>query len=107
MGRGFIKIDRQITDWRWWGNQTAMAIWLYILVNANWTEGYWNQGETLVRRGELITSQVKMADELNIDRRTLKKYLKMFADDEQIVLTMTNRYTRIYVVNYSTYQASD
>lgn len=105
--RGFIKVDRAITEWRWWGNPTAMAIWLYILINANWREGYWNHGETLVRRGELVTSQVKMAAELHMNRKTVKKYLQLFANDQQIVLTVDNRFTRIYVVNYSTYQASE
>lgn len=104
-GKGFVKVDRSITDWRWWGNTTAMAIWLYILVNANWSDGFWNYGETTVRRGELITSQIKIASDLHLDRKTVNRYLKLFENDQQIVLNVTNRYTRIYVVNYSTFQA--
>ena len=107
MSGGFIKINRQITDWRWWGNANAMAIWLYILVNANWSEGYWNHGEVPVRRGELVTSVVKMARELKLDRKTIRKYLVLFENDGQIVWDRDNRYTRIKVLNYALYQDSN
>ena len=106
MSTGFIKIDRQIKDWRWWGNTNAMAIWLYILVNVNWTDGYWDHGKTIVRRGEMITSQSKMAAELGINRKTLRKYLNLFQMDGQIACSMDNRYTRISVLNYERFQGS-
>lgn len=101
---GFIVINRKIRKWRWWGNPTAMAIWLYILVEANWTTGWWGGGSEAVQRGEFITSQLRMAEELQINYRTLHRYLKMFEDDGQIALEVTNKRTKISVINYAKYQ---
>jgi hypothetical protein len=101
---GFITIQRKITDWRWWGNETAMALWLYILVNANWKDGWWDRGQEVVKRGEFITSQLKIADELHLNRRTVTKYLKLFAEEGQIELKVDNRKTLIKVINYAKYQ---
>ncbi len=107
MSGGFIKVNRQITDWRWGGNANAIAIWLYILVNANWSDGYWNHGETMVKRGEMITSLRKMSADLGLNIKTIRKYLTLFENDLQIVCTMEHRYTRIKVLNYDTYQGSE
>ena len=104
---GFIVINRKIRKWRWWGNPTAMAIWLYILVEANWTTGWWGGGSEAVQRGEFITSQLRMSQELGLSRPTIKKYLKMFQDDGQIALDVNNSRTKISVINYAKYQDLD
>jgi len=104
MSGGFIKINRQITDWRWWGNPNAMAIWLYILVNANWADGYWHQGDIVVHRGELATSQATMAKELKLNRRTVHRYLVEFEKAGQITMTVHSKLTLIKVLKYDTYQ---
>ena len=101
---GFIVINRKIREWRWWGNPTAMSIWLYILVEANWKTGWWGAGSEAVQRGEFITSQLKMAQELGISRPTLRKYLKLFEQDGQIALDVSNSRTKISVINYAKYQ---
>lgn len=102
---GFIVIDRKIQDWKWWGNTNAMSIWLYLLVGANWKDGYWHGLE--VKRGSLITSKVKMAELLRINRRTIDHWLKVFADEGQIIYQCTSNYTAITIVNYDKYQCLD
>ena len=103
-GSGFIAISRDITDWRWWGNPIATSLWLYILVNANWKPGWWGGGSEAVQRGELITSVEHLADFFGVNRKTIRKYLKLFADDGQIALDMDNHRTKIIVINYAKYQ---
>lgn len=103
-GSGFITIDRDIQYWRWWGNPYATTIWLYILVNANWKEGWWGGGSVRVRRGEFVTSQRKMAEDLRMDKRTIRYWLKRFENDGQITLNVTTQFTSIFVINYEKYQ---
>lgn len=102
MNEGFIKVYRQMTTWRWWGNCYAMAIWLYILMNANWKDGYWHGVQC--RRGEFITSKSKIAAELGIDRRTVTRWLNAFESDGQIAVTCTTQYTTITVIKYDIFQ---
>lgn len=102
---GFIVIDRKIQEWRWWGNTNAMSIWLYLLVGANWKDGYWHGIE--VKRGSLITSKAKMAEKLHLNRRTIDHWIKVFAEEGQISYQCTSTYTAITVVNYDKYQCLD
>lgn len=102
---GYIKIHRKITKWRWWGNTTAMGIWLYLLMNANWKDAWWGAGKIQVKRGEMVTSQRKLAEDLKLNRRTISKYLEMFEQDGQIRVRHEGRNaTVIELVNYEKYQ---
>lgn len=105
MNNGFIKIYRKMTEWRWWGNCYGMAIWLYILVNANWKDGYWHGVEC--KRGEFITSKSKIAEELGVNRRTVSHWLNVFEKDGQIDVTCTRSYTKITVIKYDIFQGQE
>jgi len=102
--RGFITIDRKIEDWRWWNNITAMGLWLYILVTANWKDKWTDSGSELVGRGELIISQRKLAEKFGMNPRTLNRYLELFQKDGQIRLEVNHQRTKIIVINYAKYQ---
>lgn len=104
MEKGFVIIDRRIEDWKWWGNLTAMGIWLYIIEKCNWNDGWWHGMK--VERGSFITSKLKMSEELKVNRRTIDHWLKVFEDDGQISVTCTSRYTKITALNYGKYQSS-
>lgn len=99
---GFIVIDRKIRDWKWWGVANAMALWLHILVNANWKDGFF-LGEP-IPRGSFVTSLPKLSDETGMSESTIRRWLKRFEDDGQIEQKVTNKYRVIKVLNYSAYQ---
>lgn len=99
---GFIVIDRKIRDWKWWGVANAMALWLHILVNANWKDGFF-MGEP-IPRGSFVTSLPKLSDETGMSESTIRRWLKRFEDDGQIEQKVTNKYRVIKVLNYSAYQ---
>ena len=105
MNNGFIKIFRQMVEWRWWGNCNAMALWLYILMNANWKDGYWQGVE--IKRGEFITSKSKIAEDLRLNRRTVTRWLNVFESDGQIAVTCTTQYTKITVIKYDFFQGQE
>lgn len=105
MNNGFIKIFRQMVEWRWWGNCNAMALWLYILMNANWKDGYWQGVE--IKRGEFITSKSKIAEDLRLNRRTVTRWLNVFESDGQIAVTCTTQYTKITVLKYDFFQGQE
>lgn len=105
MNNGFIKIFRQMTEWRWWGNCNAMAMWLYILMNANWKDGYWQGIE--IKRGEFVTSKSRIAEDLRLNRRTVTRWLNVFESDGQIAVTCTTQYTKITVLKYDFFQGQE
>lgn len=105
MSDGFIVIQRKITEWRYWQCDSALAIWMHILVNANWKDGYF-KGEP-IPRGSFATSIRNLADELELSEKTVRKWLKRFEEDGQIEVRGTNRFTVIKVINYAKYQDHD
>lgn len=104
--KGYLKINRKITEWKWWHNNTARGIWLYILTEANWADGYLRSGET-IKRGSLARSMRTMATDSGVSLNTLRYWLGQFKKSGEITQTTTHGYTVINIVNYDKYQASE
>lgn len=100
--KGFIVLQRQIDQWQWWDVPNAVTLWLHILIDANWSDGYWHGVK--VPRGSFITSVAKLAAECNMSMNTVRHWLEQFEAAGQITRKSTNRYTQICVINYAKYQ---
>lgn len=103
MKQGFIKIDRQILEWRYHDCYYAFTIWMHILLLANWTDGYFKGNP--IKRGELVTSinNLMLVTGIKSDN-TIRKWLKVFESEDMISLKSTNKYTHINIVNYDKFQ---
>lgn len=103
MKQGFIKIDRQILEWRYHDCYYAFTIWMHILLLANWTDGYFKGNP--IKRGELVTSinNLMLVTGIKSDN-TIRKWLKRFESEDMISLKSTNKYTHINIVNYDKFQ---
>lgn len=102
MNSGFIILDRKLLEWKYHDLPAAFSLWIHILMKANWKDGYF-LGEA-IPRGSFATSNRRLADDVGIDVKTLRKYLDRFEEDGMIEVHPGNRFTRIKVLNYSTYQ---
>lgn len=100
--KGFIVLDRAIEDWQWWGDMNGLGLWIHILHNANWKDG-WFMGNR-ISRGSFATSIKSLAEETDLSESTVKRWLKKFESAHQISTKATNRYTVITVINYAKYQ---
>ena len=98
----YIKLNRQLLEWRYWYSETAVKLWILILMKANWKDG-WFMGDR-IPRGSFATSISTLADECGKCPTTIKKWLNRFEEDGQITRRVTNRYTQIIVVNYGFFQ---
>lgn len=103
MKQGFIKIDRQILEWRYHDCYYAFTIWMHILLLANWTDGYFKGNP--IKRGELATSinNLMLVTGIKSDN-TIRKWLKVFESEDMISLKSTNKYTHINIINYDKFQ---
>ena len=101
--RGFIVIDRKITEWRWWKNNTARGLWLYLLVNANWKTGF-NSDGTEIKRGQVCRSLRNIAADNDVNIKTIRYWLKKFEETGEIEVIRAHRYNVISIVNYAKYQ---
>lgn len=98
----FIKLNRQLLEWRYWYSETAVKLWILILMKANWKDG-WFMG-TAIPRGSFATSISNLAVEAGCSESTVRRWLGRFEEDGQITRKVTNRFTQINVINYGFYQ---
>lgn len=99
---GFIVIARQLIDWRYAQFPCALALWIQLIMRANWKDG-WFMGEP-VPRGSLATSTASLAEQTGMCDSTVRRWLKKFEDDGQITRKATNRFTIINITNYRAFQ---
>lgn len=103
---GFIVIHRQLLEWKYYYSETAVRLWLHILLKANWKDGYFLG--VLIPRGSLATSIRNLAKETGLSESTVKRWLKRFEDDRQIERKVNREvnqpFTIIKVANYATFQ---
>lgn len=102
MHSGFIIIDRKLLEWKWIDEPNALSLWVHLLLQANWKDGYF-KGK-LIPRGSLVTSIGTLAKSTGMSENTVRKYLELFENDGQVKRTATNKYTLIEIVWYSKYQ---
>ena len=107
MSDGFIVLNKKIRKWRYYHNLTALGLWVYILLEANWGDQYSKDG-ILIPRGSLLRSERTMAEETGVSRNTVRYWLKKFVENGEITIQRTtHQYSVINVVNYRKYQDYD
>ena len=79
-----------------------VAVWIHLLVNANWEDKPW-RGE-VIPRGSLVTSIHNLAVEVGLSDRQIRYCLERLANGKQIVTKGANKWTKITICNYATYQ---
>ena len=98
----WIKIDRNILDWRWYKSSTTLQVFLYLLLRANVKPG--DFGMIRVLRGQVVTSYSRIAEDLGLSQQEVRTALGHLKQTGEITSCSTSRYSIISVVNYNKYQ---
>lgn len=110
---GWIKLHRQLLDSEIFANQTALKIWLWLLLKASTKKRFvsLNVGngfsEIKLEVGELLFGRFKAEEKLNIDGSTIYKWLKKMEQLEMITIISNNKYSIITICNYESYQQQE
>ena len=104
MEKGWFKIPRSFDEWPWYGNSACVHMYLHLMMKANYKPKEWE--DTVIERGELITSLEKLSSELNLSVKQVRNILDKLQKTNFIERKGTNKYTRIKVVNYNVYQST-
>ena len=99
---GWIKLHRQFTEWEWYTDDKCFRLFIHILLKCNHKEAQW-RGET-IKRGEMITSLGKLAEQVGMTLQTLRTTLNKLESTGEINKQSTSKLTRISVCKYNTYQ---
>jgi len=103
---GWIKMHRKLKNWRWYKDQATKALFLHLLLEAEWI------GEN---RGQVITTESDLEKEIGLSRQQIRTAMKHLLSTGEITKKVTNGLTNkvtdkrtvITIENYSLYQGDD
>ena len=98
---GFIKIHRNIREWGWYDDANTLAVWVHLLIDANFEEKMWH-GET-VGIGSLITSTARLAEQTGLSVKQIRICLCRLVYEGKIATKGASKWTKITICNYESY----
>ena len=103
---GWISLHRQIKEHWIWEESDYLKWWIDILLRVNHKDvtGMFNKKPRTYKRGTFHTSTVKLAEQWNVSRNTVNRFLKLLEQDNMIKIISSNDGTTIEVLNYNVYQ---
>ena len=105
---GYIKLYRQIMDNPFWQDKpfSRGQAWIDLLMLANWGDSKVLDGSEIVtlHRGELVCSQMYLADRWGWSRKKVKGFLEVLQREHMGSVKGTSKGTTLTIENYSKYQ---
>ena len=102
---GWVKLHRQYLESRYGRNMEVTALFHALLVMANFNRSFCPDG-TEILPGQLMTSQIKLADHFNCSRGKIKRLLDILESDNQIKVNANRYHSLITIINWEKYQGS-
>ena len=99
----WIKLPRTFCDWRWYKDSQMVQLYLYLLINANMQSTEYRN--TVIKRGEFMTSLRSLTVETGITIKTIRTCLSRLKRTKEIQLKKMNKYgTIIILTEYDKFQ---
>ncbi|MCT8136472.1 conserved phage C-terminal domain-containing protein [Anaerobacillus sp. CMMVII] len=107
--KGWIKLHRKLhAHWLYKESRkfSKFEAWLDLLIMANHKEHTFVLGNELiqVKRGEVITSEVKLMDKWKWSKSKVRSFLKLLEKDGMVIKKSDTKKTSITICNYCYYQ---
>lgn len=103
--RGWICLHRKFLDWEWYDDPNVMRLFIHLLLIANHQDKKWHG--ILIKRGQVLTSQLKLANSLNFSRMQIRNQLEKLKTTNNITMFTTASYSIITIINYDSYQKNN
>ena len=102
MNNGWVKLHRGILEWEWYDDINTSRLFLHLLIIANHKDKNWRG--ILIKKGQKLTSQIKLADETGLTRQQVRTSLDKLKSTNDITITTSAQNTVVTVVNWDNYQ---
>ena len=101
----FIKLDRNIKNWRWYQDANTFRVFIHLLLTANIKRHDFEMD--VIERGQLATSIGKLASTLKISYQQARTALNHLQATNEITIKRRPKYLVISIVNYDAYQSAN
>lgn len=98
----FIKIDRNLLQWRWFQDRNTLQLWIYLLASVNIKDHDFMN--ITVHRGELATSYPSLSATTGQTVKEIRTALEHLKATGEVAVTRHPKFSVISVLNYDLYQ---
>ena len=102
MEEGYIKVYRKLLDWKWYKNPNTLSVFMYCLLSANWSDGFYEGVE--VKRGQLLTTLPVMSKATGLSIQNVRTAINHLKSTGELTDTSYSKYRVITVLKYNDYQ---
>lgn len=99
---GYIKLFRTMQEWEWYSDPITKAVFLDLLLNANYKDGRFKGVE--VKRGQVVIGRKAMAERLGISEQSVRTAINHLKSTNELTSKSTNKFTLVTIENYEKYQ---
>jgi len=106
MNNGWIKLHRKLLESPLILKPTYFALWVVLLLLANHKPKrfIWNNKDTLIKEGQLLTGRKALSKQIRVPESTIEDILKYLETQHQIRQQKTTKYRIITILKWSEYQ---
>ena len=104
-GNGFISLHRKMTEWGWYSDSATKAVFLHLLLTANWKPTEYKGHKVDV--GQTIIGLSSLAKKLGLTIQNVRTALSHLEQTGEITKITTNRFTVVTIENWAKYQCPE
>ena len=98
----WIKIHTKLLDWEWASCPETMALWIHILLRANYEDKRWHG--IMIPRGSLVTGRKELAKNTGLSEQQVRTSLNRLISTNEITISSTNKFSIVTICKYDDYQ---
>lgn len=99
----WIKIDRNILNWRWYQDTNTKVVFLHLLLTANIKDHDFEMDT--IHRGEVAVSIGNLSKTLGISYKAIRTALKHLVEGNEVAIRRRPKYLVISILSYDKYQS--
>lgn len=100
--KGFVKIERKITKWRWYQDTATFKLFIHLILTANYEDRDFEN--ITVKRGQRVASIRTLAAESGLTEKNVRTAIKHLKETQEVAQSATPKYSVFTIVNYEKYQ---
>jgi hypothetical protein len=101
--QGYILIDKNMCDWKWWQKHNTVIVFLWLLMKAQFHESYF--GGRKIKRGQVATTYANIEQPNKLTRQEVRTAISNLKSTNAITIERCSKFIIITIVNYDEYQS--
>ncbi len=100
--KGWIRINRDILDWEWWGDKNVVIFWIYCIVKANHQGKSWKGLK--IEPGQFVYGRTKACEETGLSAQECRTAINKLKSTSNLTSKSTNKFSLITVQKWQDFQ---